>query len=207
MEKEKIEFNGVVFVRYPNAKRPTDRKYFRAQISLHREIWKKTHGVIPKGHDIHHVDGDYNNNSIENLECLTREQHFSKHSALSKINPDKDKYKNSRMWHKTQEAFEWHSITAKNSWKHRKKITVKCLQCNKSHQSHSTSSTKNNFCSGYCSTKYRRLSGIDDVTSNCAICDKKINYNKYKPKVTCGKICQALKRKKTLLQGIVDGFI
>jgi hypothetical protein len=46
---------------------------------LHREVWKWYFGEIPKGYVVHHRDGDPLNNSIENLECLSAEEHRLKH--------------------------------------------------------------------------------------------------------------------------------
>lgn len=41
----------------------------------HRLVWEGVFGPIPHNHDIHHVDGDTFNNKIENLECLSHEEH------------------------------------------------------------------------------------------------------------------------------------
>lgn len=43
-------------------------------------IWMIHHGEIPKGYVIHHKDRDTLNDSIENLECLTRSEHILEHS-------------------------------------------------------------------------------------------------------------------------------
>jgi hypothetical protein len=50
----------------------------------YRKIWEKTHGSIPKdingrSHEIHHIDGNHKNNSIENLKCLTIKEHYDEH--------------------------------------------------------------------------------------------------------------------------------
>ncbi len=41
----------------------------------HRLVWESYHGLIPLGYDIHHTDGDTYNNDIDNLECLSHEDH------------------------------------------------------------------------------------------------------------------------------------
>ena len=52
----------------------------RGQVLLvHRLIWEEHYGKIPSGMDIHHKDGNKLNNKIENLECLTREEHKARH--------------------------------------------------------------------------------------------------------------------------------
>jgi hypothetical protein len=47
--------------------------------SHYRKIYEQHHGKIPKGYHIHHKDGNRNNNSIENLVCLSPEEHFMVH--------------------------------------------------------------------------------------------------------------------------------
>jgi hypothetical protein len=57
----------------------TYRKY-----TNHRKIWSDHFGPIPKepcgrSYEIHHKDGDYTNNSIDNLVCLTIQEHYEVH--------------------------------------------------------------------------------------------------------------------------------
>ena len=47
----------------------------------HRYVWEAKYGKVPDGHDIHHIDGNKQNNSLDNLELLTRTEHKRKHSA------------------------------------------------------------------------------------------------------------------------------
>lgn len=47
---------------------------------MHRYVWEKEHGVIPKGWDIHHLNEDRADNRIENLECLPKSEHTRKYS-------------------------------------------------------------------------------------------------------------------------------
>ena len=56
------------------------RVRFKGKITtLHRAIWELAHGPIPEGYFIHHIDKDKTNNSIENLECVSRKEHGVKH--------------------------------------------------------------------------------------------------------------------------------
>ena len=48
--------------------------------SLHRDVWEHFNETIPDGWDIHHIDGDKENNAIENLECLPKAEHTRKYS-------------------------------------------------------------------------------------------------------------------------------
>ncbi len=45
----------------------------------HRQVWKDHFGDIPKGFDIHHIDCDNENNSIDNLVMLPRKLHQEYH--------------------------------------------------------------------------------------------------------------------------------
>lgn len=50
----------------------------------YRRIWEKYNGPIPKdeqgrSYDIHHIDGDHNNNDISNLIALSRRDHYETH--------------------------------------------------------------------------------------------------------------------------------
>jgi hypothetical protein len=62
-------------------------------LSLHRYVWEKHNGKIPKGYDIHHLDGDKTNNDISNLECLPKPEHTRKYS------PHHNQYKNNKTKH------------------------------------------------------------------------------------------------------------
>jgi hypothetical protein len=50
----------------------------------YRKIWESVYGIIPKdeqgrSYEIHHIDGDRSNNSIENLVCLSVQEHYKLH--------------------------------------------------------------------------------------------------------------------------------
>lgn len=55
------------------------------KIYLHRYIWEKHNGEIPKGFIIHHKDNDRTNNNIENLECISRSDHSKGHKKPKNI--------------------------------------------------------------------------------------------------------------------------
>ena len=44
-----------------------------------RYRWEKAYGPIPPGHEIHHIDGNPENNDLNNLSCLSKEAHIKKH--------------------------------------------------------------------------------------------------------------------------------
>ena len=48
--------------------------------SIHRAYWEARFGDVPNGCVIHHIDGNVENYTIENLECLTRSEHRLRHA-------------------------------------------------------------------------------------------------------------------------------
>ena len=46
----------------------------------HRYIWELHNGKIPKGYEVHHIDGNTHNNDISNLTLLSIKEHRSLHA-------------------------------------------------------------------------------------------------------------------------------
>lgn len=51
----------------------------------HRLVWEKYYGEIPKGYHIHHKNGNKLDNSINNLELLSKQEHIRKHAIENSI--------------------------------------------------------------------------------------------------------------------------
>ena len=54
------------------------------EASNYRKIWEKANGEIPvdgngRSFEIHHIDGNRNNNDISNLKCVSIEEHYQIH--------------------------------------------------------------------------------------------------------------------------------
>jgi len=58
---------------------PTLTLFRSASMSIYRRIYEQHFGPIPKGYHIHHRDGDRSNNHIENLQCVSAEEHYNIH--------------------------------------------------------------------------------------------------------------------------------
>lgn len=54
---------------------------------LHRLVWEKYNGEIPKGYQIHHIDENKLNNDISNLSLISPQEH-TKHHMTGEKNPN-----------------------------------------------------------------------------------------------------------------------
>lgn len=124
-------------------------------IHAQRWVWINHFAAIPKGMDIHHKDGDKDNNEIENLEMLSRSEHLKRHWKEGRFDLEKRRAQlcEARKWLKTPEGRKKQSEISKRVWKTRKKFLLSCLECEK--QITSTQPwTK--YCSDACAARYRR---------------------------------------------------
>lgn len=55
---------------------------------VHKVIWEKAHGPIPDGYEVHHKNGDGNDNRLENLLLLTKSEHIKLHHKLRREGTD-----------------------------------------------------------------------------------------------------------------------
>lgn len=60
-------------------RQPATSKHWRSSRQAARRLWERANGPIPEGHHIHHIDGDFTNNIIENLACIEAGQHTRLH--------------------------------------------------------------------------------------------------------------------------------
>lgn len=209
---ESVFLNGVEFRRYPNAKKTSDRVYFRPGASdfirgveaYHRELWKLHRGPIPEGCHIHHKDGNPLNNDISNLECITSHAHKSMHGDDTKskaylearrANMEKARVEAAK-WHGSKDGKRWHSKHSKDIWKSAVVRTFVCQVCGKSFESRKPGDG-NKFCSNNCKSSHRRRTGADKVTRTCANCGKEFEVNKYSITKCCSLSCAATLRNKT----------
>ena len=152
-------FNGLKFTR--------DDKtgyYLNSTIEkrMHRYVWEFYNGPIPKGYDIHHDEhpGEGRKNFAKAVEAA------------------KD-------WHKSKEGKEWHSKHAMETFSGKR--TLICEMCGKEYETQYHGNNK--FCSNACRSKWRRKSGLDNVTRVCVICGKEFLTNKFKKVRYCSRSC------------------
>ena len=60
-----------------------DRAYL-----LHRLAWERENGPVPDGHELHHIDHDKANWSLENLTALDRKTHQKLHRQARPTDTD-----------------------------------------------------------------------------------------------------------------------
>lgn len=105
-------------------KRFNGRRYLK-----HRLIWEQHFGEIPKGYEIHHIDGNTHNNNIENLQLISSVEHRSLHAKRQKgrvlSDTTKDKIRNKRLGSKAT-----NETKKKMSESYSRKVQVKCVELN-----------------------------------------------------------------------------
>lgn len=157
-------------------------------------MWIKHNGPIPEGYHIHHLDHDTDNNDISNLALLEAHEHLAYHASLQDKEWLASNMKNKAMpaaikWHKSEEGREWHTKHyEKMKCKLHKKKEIECEICGRAVEviDHGD---KNKYCSNNCRAKARRMSGVDNITVVCPICNKKFTKNKYSKSKTCSLSC------------------
>ena len=168
----------------------------RKGVRLHRTVWSSKNGQVPKGFHVHHKNKDKSDNRLENLELVRAEKHLSAHSSepervvASRKNMLEVVQKYAAEWHGSEKGREWHcrhyEANCKDKIQAREMRT--CDWCHGQFEALvRTGDGENRFCSGKCKAAWRRASGVDDETRNCAECGEEFTVNKYSRVRTCGK--------------------
>lgn len=158
---------------------------------LHRYLYEKYKGNIPKGYEVHHKDHNKDNNNLNNLVLLSAKEHKLLHGReLTK--EQREFYKNNLNekvrpkaieWHKSEEAKEWHKEQYKKTLGNRKPQKLICEQCGKEYEI--IANGTNRFCSNKCKSAWRRESGVDNEQRKCVLCEQIFSCNKYSKKTKC----------------------
>lgn len=207
MNVEYLELDGIKYRRYPLSNSKKKRLYYHSSYnkSYHRKLWEKLYGKIPDGYHIHHKDGNPLNNNIENLECVSPQEHGKRHSTLALFDKQKDIYSKSRIWHGSLEGKEHH----KNIWKIREKNKVNCKYCHKEIE-------KFKYSIGYTCNECKIKNSIEIqktkpkkkkekilIYKNCIICNEKIIQKTKRTKLFCSKGCKSKNRIKKCIDNVV----
>jgi ssDNA-binding Zn-finger/Zn-ribbon topoisomerase 1 len=171
--------------------------YQRYGIRLHRVVWAETHEqAIPKGYDVHHIDGNRANNEPENLALLTRAQHMSHHHKGNQRGFPPEARAAAAQWHGSVAGKAWHDQHY-DQFKDRlhRQETYICEQCGKGFRTQTNG--RNRFCSNACKTRWRFLSGKDNEARTCAYCGRIFLCNKYIKKRSCSPQCAGFLARKS----------
>ena len=164
---------------------------------LHRYVWEKFNGTIPKGYHVHHVDHDKNNNDIENLRLLTKSEHQRLHGkempegvkALHIKALEEKARPKACEWHGSERGRKWHVEHGKEVAKKLRTVQIKkiCGFCGKDFEDNGFN--KALFCSNKCKSAWRRKNGFDNIEKICPACGKTFASNKYNKQQYCSKAC------------------
>lgn len=150
---KRIVFNGRAFYKAGNSPYYYHTYESGRKLALHREVFKHHTGSLPPGCDIHHIDGDPDNNHPDNLQALSRSEHRKLHSRTSPPSPaqlaalDRARVAAGR-WHGSPEGRRWHSASSKRAWKKRTATAAVCKQCDKDYKTYYPSRSK--YCHANC---------------------------------------------------------
>lgn len=195
-----VIWNGDRYRRYPNSKDKAKVRYYvkttgKGYKTLHRDKWEFYNGPIPDGHHIHHKDGNYFNNDINNLECLSPKEHAGEHKEefydMRVKHMDNIRVLASE-WHGSEEGIEFHRWLGKKSWEGREpEYSCTCIVCGSGFKSFKPNS---NYCDLPCRNKdYDRKYRVETKCSNCG---ENFMQDKYRQKpLTCSRKCGAAYRK------------
>ena len=176
--------------------------YYNSSIRkrLHQCIWEDANGPVPKGYQIHHIDGNKDNNDLSNLTCISakehRKLHFDQMSEEQQNRVRRNMEENARPaaieWHKSDAGKDWHSIHSRQQWEnHAFDRELICSNCGKSFIGHLAKKGGNTFCSNACKSAYRRKMKVDCVPRICPICGKQFLASKFDKRevITCSRSC------------------
>lgn len=166
---------------------------------LHRRIWIDNFGAIPDGMEIHHKNGDWTDNTTDNLELTTRSVHQRNHmmermkdpAFLEKSRRNLDLAREAaKAWHGSPEGLEWHRQHGKNVFGNQPFKDFVCDRCSEPFKSKKSGSR---FCSNSCQQRARRIKLM--VPRSCEVCGTTFQVYKYEPTMTCSRKCREVKKK------------
>ena len=195
-EVEKVYYKGCQFRVQSSGRYFQSVDRYAKHRLLHRRVWADHYGEIPDGHHIHHKDGNWRNNNIENLECVDgiehRREHMKKNmqnpeykaNALKALNKAQEKAKE---WHRSPEGRQWHrEHAAKTLWINKEKKILKCENCKNDFEAYRDNVAR--FCSKNCRQKgcYAKQKTLEKI---CLFCNEKFLANKYRNINCCSRLC------------------
>lgn len=198
---EVIEFNGHNYRRATNHPKFSMNNYYRGSGGapyryLHHAIYTHHYGAVPPGYQVHHKDHNSLNNSPENLEALSPQEHAERHHEeqvarghANGHNLDKAR-ESAKVWHSSPEGLEWHKQHGEAVALNMPIVAADCSVCGSTYHVKLNMKTKSRFCSGKCKAKHRRDSGVDNEQRKCLGCKHPFIVNKYSKQKFCTRTCR-----------------
>lgn len=186
-----IIIDGYKFVR------DDETGYYRCnelRARLHRYVYEKFNGILPSNEDVHHIDGNKDNNNLSNLIALSRQDHAKLHGELLTDEQREKRRENlaenarpeASKWHGSEEGRKWHLqhyLSMKDAL--HAKVQRECSHCGDTFYAR----RGQRYCSNACKSAYRRAKGYDNITLVCPICGETYETNKYLQSETCSRGC------------------
>ena len=160
---------------------------------LHRYLYESKYGELPSDVHVHHIDGNKDNNNLDNLIAMLDSDHLTLHGALL-TDEQRQRLRDNMETNARPAACEWHGSDEGRKWHkehyeqmkdalHAKK-RFECKHCGEAFYSNQAG-----YCSNNCKSAYRRATGIDNITLVCPICGETYETNKYQLAETCSRSC------------------
>lgn len=196
---EKVTYGGIVY------RVQTSGRYFQCSAGknrerlLHRRVWIDHHGEIPADHEVHHINGDWRDNRLENLKCVERFEHQSAHMRERWQDPEKatgmrtalaTAISRAPQWHRSEDGKAWHREHARKQWDNAKQVECGCRVCGAKFMAWMRDAT---LCSKKCASREAYLR-YRTATKNCPHCGKQFTYNKYRSQECCSRGCSIRRR-------------
>jgi len=182
----------------------TSGRYYQAQEYkkgverlLHRRIWIEHHGPIPPGYEVHHVNGDWADSRIENLELIEGREHARMH-MLERNSTEEGRARTlaglaqareaAREWHASEEGRQWHVEHGKRTWEGREPVQATCVVCAKTFDAFFSSRVR--YCSSACAQTVRFRTYFTDERK-CEHCGQTFMANRHRRTRFCSRTCSA----------------
>lgn len=200
--REFVEYKGEKFWLQSTGRYFQSGRRTNVERLLHRRIWIEHNGEIPEGYAVHHIDGNWRNNDISNLQMMTTVDHMRQHMLERWESPEfvakmkvalAKAQEAAKAWHASPEGHKWHSQMGKTSWQGRQRVkaNVSCQHCGSDIETFFPTRTR--FCSRRCSRNANYPARFT-LQKDCGHCGSAFVTSRYKPSTFCSKTCSVHNR-------------
>ncbi len=166
---------------------------------LHRRVWVDNFGPIPAGHEIHHKDEDWRNNTAGNLELREITEHRREHMRKKWQDPIaeakmraglEEAIKAAPAWHASPEGREWHAKNGIAAWENREWHDATCVVCGTVYKTPFPDRAM--YCTNTCTNKAAQARHQE--SRKCVQCGVEFSAFKYDKKECCSRGCAVRRR-------------